>query len=668
MKKLFLLLYILYSIPLMGQDVMTPELLLSLKKVVPIEMTPSGNHLLYNLYKPDVKGSSTTVETKIIDLSNRREKVISNLTDAQVMQVLPDDKLLVVKDDKLHITDIDGFSEYVLLDDVGNRTNFKLSPDGNRLAFSEEVQYQLVKGNDIYSDLPDAELYIYDDLNYRHWDTWFDGKISHVYVADIISHRARNIVDVLHSEPYDCPQKPFGGAEDFVWDKKGNNLIYVCKKSTGRKYAESTNTDLYVYNVPSKKTESLTLDMKGYDTQPVFSNSGTKLAWLSMKRDGYESDKNDIYIYDLITGDKKNLTADWDGTVQSMHWGPDDQTIFFVAPTMGTQQIFTVGTAAPEVKQLTEGVHNIKSILGFKDTEIILTKQSMNQATEIYSYNGMAKEFTPLTQANTEVYAGIERSKIEARIIKTVDNKDMLVWVVYPPNFDSTKKYPTLLYCQGGPQAQVSQFYSFRWNFQLMAAQGYIVLAPNRRGLPGFGVAWNEQISQDWGGMAMKDYMQTTDVLSKEIPAIDPDRIGAVGASYGGYSVYMLAGIHNNRYKTFIAHCGLFDLKSWYGTTEELWFANWDLGGPYYQSESESYKKYSPSDYVKNWNKPMLIFQGGRDYRVPIGQGLQAYQAAQVMGLKSRLVYLPEENHWVLQSQNALAWQREFYRWLEETL
>ncbi len=668
MKKLLGILLLLSFIQVKSQNVMTPEILLSLKKVYPQSLNKDATKLYYTLVTPDVANNSATTENRIIDIDTRREEVLSALSDASIQQVLPDDRLLVVRSGKLEVTDSKGNTLHTLLDDTENRANFKISPDGKRLAFSEEVQYQLVKGKDIYNDLPKSNLYVYDDLNYRHWDTWFEGKISHVYVADIISDRARNIVDIMHSEPYDCPQKPFGGAEDFIWSPKSQSIVYVCKKSIGRKYAESTNTDLYVYNIEKKTTVNLTEGMMGYDTAPTFSTKGNKLAWLSMKRDGYESDKNDICTYDLISGDRNNITADWDGTVQSMVWGPDDSRIYFIAPTQGTQQIFTVSPQGGEVKKISEGAHNIKSIVGFTTNSIVLTKQDMNRATEIYNYSATEKSYTPLTQANTQTYAGLDLSKIEARIIKTVDNKDMLVWVIYPPNFDSTKKYPTLLYCQGGPQAQVSQFYSFRWNFQLMAANGYIVLAPNRRGLPGFGVAWNEQISQDWGGMAMKDYLQTTDVLSKEIEAIDPDRIGAVGASYGGYSVYMLAGIHKDRYKTFIAHCGLFDLKSWYGTTEELWFANWDLGGPYYKSESESYKKYSPSDYVKNWNKPMLIFQGGRDYRVPIGQGLQAYQAAQVMGLKSRLVFLPEENHWVLQSQNALAWQREFYRWLKETL
>ncbi len=669
MRKLLLPLVLLYVTVAQGQNVMTPETLLSLKRVSPKGMNSNGSLLYYTLYTPDLSRNTSDAENRIVDLSNRRESSPEALQGASIQQILSDGRLLVVKDDELRITSSHGETESVLLKGVGKKTNFKLSPDFQKIAYSEEIKYQLIEGKDIHDDLPKSELYIYDDLNYRHWDTWYDGHVSHVYVADVGPEGIQNIRDILKGEAYDCPQKPFGGAEDFVWDPQSEHIIYVCKKSTGRKYAESTNTDLYTYNISTRKTDNLTEGMMGYDTNPVFSSDGKRVAWLSMKRDGYESDKNDVIVYDIVSGNRSNLTKDWDGTAHSFTWGPNDRMIYFTAPVDGTEQIFQVNLAGADIYQVTQGAHDIRSIIGFQDGNIIVSKQSMNQATELYAYASSTRVFTPITQANTQTYAQLDLSTIEKREINTVDGKKMLVWVIYPPNFDPTKKYPTLLYCQGGPQAQVSQFYSFRWNFQLMAAQGYIVLAPNRRGLPGFGVAWNEQISQDWGGLAMQDYMQTTDVLSEEIPAIDKDRIGAVGASYGGYSVYMLAGIHQNRYKTFIAHCGLFDLKSWYGTTEELWFANWDLGGSYYKdSIPESYRKFSPSDYAKNWNTPMLIFQGGRDYRVPIGQGLQAYQAAKVRGLKSRLVYLPNENHWVLQQQNALAWQREFYRWLEETL
>ncbi len=668
MRKLLYLLTIINLNVTYAQNVMTPEILLSLKRVSPIGLNSEGSELYYTLRTPDMTSNKMDAEIRIINLADRRETTPDLLQGAQIFQILEDGRLLLVKNGKLQITNAKGLTQKVLLRDVGQKSHFKMSPDESKIVYSEEIKFQLIQGKDVYDDLPQSEVNIYDDLNYRHWDTWNEGMVSHLFIADVKENKLENVIDILNGEPYDCPQKPFGGGEDFTWDPQSGHIIYVCKKSTGKKYAESTNTDLYIYNVNTKRTDNLTEGMMGYDTQPSFSKDGKKIAWLSMKRDGYESDKNDIIVYDIMSGSKENLTANWDGTAHSITWAPNGQNIFFTAPTDGTEQIFMASTSNTNVQQITKGVHNITQIVGFSNSQIIVGKQSMNRATELYSFAPNGNSFTPLTQANTSVYAQLDRSTIEKREITTVDGKQMLVWVIYPPNFDPNKKYPTLLYCQGGPQAQVSQFYSFRWNFQLMAANGYIVLAPNRRGLPGFGVDWNEEISRDWGGLAMKDYMQTTDVLSREISAIDKDRIGAVGASYGGYSVYMLAGIHNSRYKTFIAHCGLFDLRSWYGTTEELWFANWDLGGPYYGQAPASYSKFSPSDYVQKWNTPILIYQGGKDYRVPIGQGLQAFQAAKIKGLKSRLIYLPNENHWVLKQQNALVWQREFYRWLKETL
>ncbi len=669
MKNLITALLLISTLSAQAQNVMTAEKLLALKKVSAIGLS-SEEILYYNLYTPDVSKNQNNKSIISLEIKNDRlkEKILTKDKDHRIEQILPDGNLLMVKGKSLVLCDQTGFPKKTLMNNIENRSNFKLSPDSKKLAFTQEIQYNLVKSDQIYDDLPESEVYIYDDLNYRHWDTWNDGKVSHLFWGTVEGSNVKNIQDVMKGEEFDCPQKPFGGAEDYTWDQEGKVLLYVCKKESGLKYAQSTNTDIYAYNTNTLRSYNISEGMMGYDMAPAFNDKGSKLAWLSMKRDGYESDKNDIVVYDMMNNSKSNITADWDGTVHSFLWSTDDENIYFLAPTQGTEQVFVVNINTKKVSQITEGPHNITGILGLRGTNIILSKQNMNQATELYAYSLSSKSFSPLTYANTEAYAGLELSKIEKRMVPTVDGKSMLVWVIYPPNFDENKKYPTLLYCQGGPQAQVSQFYSFRWNFQLMAANGYIVIAPNRRGLPGFGVKWNEAISQDWGGMAMKDYMQATDVLSEEIPAIDAERIAAVGASYGGYSVYMLAGIHQNRYKTFIAHCGLFDLKSWYGTTEELWFADWDLGGPYYRNTPASYDKFSPSDFVKNWNKPMLIFQGGKDYRVPIGQGLQAFQAARVNKLKSRLVYLPNENHWVLQSQNALAWQREFYRWLKETL
>jgi dipeptidyl aminopeptidase/acylaminoacyl peptidase len=415
--------------------------------------------------------------------------------------------------------------------------------------------------------------------------------------------------------------------------------------------------------------------MLGYDTQPAFNKDGSRLAWTSMAEDGYETDKNDIMIYDYKLNQCYNLTKDWDETVGSFVWSEDNSKIYFLAVKDGTEQIFEINlgkdlmqTTGKNIKMLTNGRWDINSIVGQVGNTMVVSRTDMNHSAELFKVDLKTGALSELTTVNKTAYADIAMSEIEAKTIKTTDGKDMLTWVIYPPGFDPTKKYPTLLYCQGGPQSALSQFYSVRWNFQLMAAQGYIVVAPNRRGMPGHGVEWNQEISGDWGGQAMKDYLSAIDAMAKE-PYVDKDRLGCVGASYGGYSVYMLAGIHQNRFKTFIAHDGLFDLRSWYGTTEELFFANKDIGGNYWKENApKSYQDFNPINFVKNWNTPIMIIQGGKDYRVPVEQGLEAFQAAQLQGIKSKLLYFPEENHWVLSGQNGIVWQREFFSWLKETL
>ncbi len=390
-----------------------------------------------------------------------------------------------------------------------------------------------------------------------------------------------------------------------------------------------------------------------------------------MKEDGYEADKNDIIIKDVKTGARVNLTATWDETVSSFTFSKDGLNIYFLAVMNGTEQLFSVDIADKTIKQITKGQWDVSSMIGQTGGNMIVTRTDMNHAAEIYSVNLNTGTMLKISDINDKFNNHLATSRVAERHVKTTDGKDMLAWVIYPPDFDPNKKYPTLLFCQGGPQSPLSQGYSFRWNFQLMAANGYIIIAPNRRGMPGHGVEWNRAISADWGGQAIQDYLSAIDDISTE-PYVDKERLGCVGASYGGYSVYMLAGVHNGRFKTFIAHDGLFDLKSWYGTTEEIWFANKDIGGNYWDKmnlkSQKSYSKFNPSNFVDKWNTPIMVIQGGKDYRVPIEQGLQAFQAAQLRGIKSKLIYLPDENHWVLKPQNALVWQREFFDWLKETL
>jgi dipeptidyl aminopeptidase/acylaminoacyl peptidase len=447
----------------------------------------------------------------------------------------------------------------------------------------------------------------------------------------------------------------------------------VAKKVSGTEYVTSPNTDLYAYSVENGTTVNLTEGMMGYDTHPVFSSKGT-LAWLSMKRDGYEADKNDIYVDN--NGVKMNLTGDWDGTVNHFIWSKDGKKLYFIAPVKGTIQLFEVdfpgkSKKMPVVVQLSEGDFDVNNIVADLGKALIVSRGDMNHASELYRFDLKKKTFTKLSTANDEVYAKLNKSKVERRWFTATDGKQLMAWVIYPPDFDPSKKYPTLLYAQGGPQSALTQFYSFRWNFQLMAANGYIIVAPNRRGMPGHGVEWNEQISKDWGGQVMQDYLTAIDEMSKE-PFVDKTRLGAVGASYGGYSVFYLAGIHQNRFKSFIAHAGVFNLESMFGTTEEIFFANWDLGGPYWDKSNaaaqKTYTEFNPVKLVDKWNTPMLVIHGGRDYRVPENQGFEAFTVLQLKGIKSRLVYFPEENHWILKAQNALVWHREFFKWLKETL
>ncbi len=618
-----------------AQQTMTPETLIQLGKVSGKGITKDGKSIVYSVRQYNLKDNKTTAKNYILPVTGGIAAEVNNTEDILV--------------------------------------NNRISSDGKYSISSCEVKVKNVYGKDIYPQFNQSDVLIYDDLNYRHWDTWEDGLFGHVFLNTLKDKKVVDSVDIMANEPYDCPQKPFGGDEDFIWSPNGKQILYVTKKKFGKEYALSTNTDIYSYDIETRKTTNLTVGMMGYDIKPAYSSKGI-LAFLSMKTDGYESDKNDIIIDDGAT--KINLTKDWDGTVDDFKWSADGSQLFFTAPTDGTVQLFVVDYPGNTkklsvVKQITKGDFDIRSIVGQAGNTMIVERTDMNHAAEIYSVDLISGTMKQLTHVNDTVYSTIGLSKIEKRYVTTTDGKQMLTWVIYPPGFDANKKYPTLLYCQGGPQSPLTQFYSFRWNFQLMSANGYIVVAPNRRGMPGFGVKWNEQISKDFGGQAMQDYLSAIDALSKE-PYIDKTRLGCVGASYGGYSVYYLAGIHEKRFKTFIAHDGIFDWRSMYGTTEEVFFVNQDLGGPYWEKENAAAQKscneFNPVNYVKKWNTPILVIQGGKDYRVPIEQGLSAFQAAQLQGIKSKLLYFPEENHWVLQNQNGLVWQYEFYKWLKETL
>lgn len=672
-RSLFLFLLCAATLNLHAQDHMTPELLWSLKHVSAGDLSPDKKSIYYTVSVTDVKTEKRMSRHYVMNIATGTK---AEWTAPQGKAIVQRDKSAwYATDDKSLYRSIDGGKHWTkIADSMEDADNVRVSPDGKYVMYSKDVLIKPMLGTDLYPEYKNTTAKVYTDLNYRHWDTWEDGKFSHVFVKRI---KDGTTTDIMAGEPYDCPQKPFGSAEDFIWSPDSKAVVYVCKKKFGKEYAQSTNTDIYWYDLHSKNTTNLTVGMMGYDTQPAFSPDGKRIAWTSMKHDGYEADKSDIYVMDLGKNDvyKMNLTENWDETVEGFVWDKTGTRIFFNAPWHGTIQAFEVNAGErltnkfkPVVRQITSGDFDVAGISGQSGKELVISRTDINHAAELYAVNISNGTMHALTHENDEVYKNIALSKTVLRKVITTDGKKMGVWIIYPPHFDPNKKYPTLLYCQGGPQAALSQFYSFRWNFQLIAAQGYIIVAPNRRGMPGWGVKWNENISKDWGGQPMQDYLSAIDDMANE-PYVDKDRLGCIGASYGGYSVYMLAGMHNNRFKTFIAHDGLFDLKSWYGTTEELWFANWDMGGAYWKHpKPESYEKFNPSNFVDKWNTPIMIIQGGIDYRVPVEQGLEAFQAAQLRGIKSKLLYLPNENHWVLHPQNAMVWQHEFFKWLDETL
>lgn len=651
-----------------AQRRMTPELLWSLHRVSGSGVSTDGKYVYFSSKSIDWKTEKSTTHHYKLALADDSRREIT--TEGRTITQRYENNWYAVNDNVLYESTDSGNTWKQIYNGLQNAENVWVAPNGKYVAFSKDVLLKPANGTDLYADLPNTTAKVYRDMNYRHWDTWEDGKYSHIFLADL---KAGTVKDVMADEPFDCPQKPSGGAEDLIWSPDSKGFVYVCKKKYGKEYATSTNTDLYQYSINTGKTTNWSEGRMGYDTQPLFSSDGKKIAWLSMSRDGYEADKNDVIVMEVATKKVYNLTSHWDGTAESFIWDNSNDKIYFNAPYEGTVQLFEVGMARgdkdkPAINNLTKGKYDINAIIGQAGNEIIVSRCDMNHASELYAVKPKYGDMRQITHENDRIYNELQMSKTELKTIRTADGANLRAWVIYPPDFDPNKKYPTLLYCQGGPQSPLSQFYSFRWNLQLMAAQGYIVVAPNRRGMPGWGVQWNEAISKDWGGLPMQDYLTAIDEVSKN-NYVDKNRLGCVGASYGGYSVFMLAGMHNNRFKSFIAHDGLFDLKSWYGTTEELWFANWDIGGPYWrQPTPASYEKFNPSNFVNKWNTPIMIVQGGQDFRVGIEQGLQAFAAAQLHNVKSKLVYFPNENHWVIHPQNGIAWQREFFNWLDETL
>ena len=566
---------------------------------------------------------------------------------------------------QLWVMNADGSDRKAASDVEGGIEGFLFSPDGTKVVMIGKVKFSRT-AQDVYPDLSKATGRLIDDLMYKHWDEWVT-EIPHPFIGSFDGNKVTDVKDIMADEPYEAPMRPFGGIESLAWTPDSKQVVYVSRKKTGMEYAISTNSDLYLYNLESGATKNLTEGMMGYDTNPVFSPDGNTLAWLSMEPDGNESDKNRIFTLDMASGQKTDLTADWDYSVDEIAWAADGKSLYFIAPKDGVKPVFNI-TLDRTVSVVGEGQCDYQSLCPLADGTVLSMRHSMIAPNEIVSVN--KGEVKQITSVNTELLAELDMPKVEKKLIPTTDGKEMTTWVLYPPKFDPSKKYPAILYCQGGPQSAVSQFWSTRWNLALMAANGYIVIAPNRRGLPGFGTEWNAQISGDYGGQNMRDYFSAVDEMKKE-PYVDAARIGAVGASYGGFSVYWLAGHHEGRFAAFIAHAGIFNLETQYLETEEMWFANWDLGGPFWDKDNAVAQRTfatSPHRFVDKWDTPILISHGEYDFRILASQGMMAFNAARLRGVPAEMLIFPDENHWILKPQNAVMWQRVFFRWLDRWL
>lgn len=655
----------------LSSDIMTPEVLWSFGRVSGVEISPDHKTMLFGVSFYDVEINRGNREVFTMPVDGGEAVNITNTESGEYSSVWrPDGKkigFLSTESGELQMWEMnpDGTDRTQISNVEGGLNGFKYSPDQTKVLYIKDVKLdQSVQ--DKYPDLPKAEARIETDLMYRHWDEWHDYTYSHVFIADYDGAALSNSVDIMEGERYDTPMEPFGGMEQINWSPDSKEVAYTCKKMVGKAYTLSTNSAIYIYNLETKETKNITQGMMGYDVSPVYSPDGKMIAWESMERDGYESDQNRLFIMNVESGEKKDYTADFDQDVHGLVWTEDSKLVYFTSDYHARFQIYKLDVETEKIKQITDGDHNYRSVHPFGD-QLIGSKQSMTYPTEVFAVNPETGEETQLSFINKNLHDQLTYGKVEERWIKTTDNKDMLVWVIYPPHFDPNKKYPALLYCQGGPHGSVSQFYSYRWNFQMMAANDYIIVAPNRRGVPSFGKEWNDQISGDYGGQNMKDYFSAIDAVSKE-PYVDENNLGAVGASYGGFSVFWIAGHHEGRFDAFIAHDGIFNFEAMYLETEEMFFVNWDIGGPYWDKSNKETYDNSPHKFVDQWDTPIMVIHGEKDYRIAYTQGMSAFNAAQLQGIPSKYLHFPYENHWVLRPQNGILWQREFFSWLDQWL
>lgn len=652
----------------------------ALGRVSEPRVSPDGKRVLFGVSYESVPQNKSNRDLYVMNIDGTGVTRITKTAQSENSAVWIDNgtRIAFVYAEKgsspqLWVMNADGTERHAATNIEGGIEGFLFSPDQSKVVLISTVKYNRTAA-DIYPDLPKATGRVIDDLMYKHWDTWVT-EIPHPFIGSFDGQTVTDLKDIMEGEPYEAPMRPFGGVESFAWSPDSKILVYTSRKKTGMEYALSTNSDLYAYNLTTETTTNLTEGMMGYDTNPAFSPDGRYMAWLSMERDGYEADKNRLFIRDNATGQKTDLTSDWDYTIEEFAWNPNGKNIWFIAYHQGVAPIFNMEVATHKVTTVAEGLYDYTSLAPVDNKTIVTMRHSMLRPNEIYRIGPKTKkgvkEDVALTDINGDIFAQLTMPTIEAKKVPTTDGKEMLTWVIYPPKFDASHKYPAILYCQGGPQSAVSQFWSYRWNFALMASNGYIMIAPNRRGVPGFGTEWEEQISKDYPGQNMCDYLSAVDYMKANEPAIDPARIGATGASYGGFSVYWLAGNHDKRFAALLAHAGIFNTEAQYLETEEMWFANWDMGGAFWDKDNAIAQRTfatSPHRFVDRWDTPIMISHGEKDYRILASQGMAAFNAAKMRGIPAEMVIFPDENHWILKPQNAVMWQRLFFRWFDRWL
>lgn len=687
----------------LSSDRMSPEALWAMGRIASAEASPDGKSIVYQVgyYSVKLNKSRQVICTVDNDGRNLRQLSTDGKSETDPTWIDGGKRIAFISGGQVWSMNADGTGRRQLTNDKTGIDGFKFSPDGTKVILVKQIPFhESIKENP--ADLPEASGRLITDLNYRHWDEYVES-IPHPFLATVSAQGISEGYDILDGEPYECPMKPFGGIEQLAWSPDSKTIAYTCRKKKGVAYAISTDSDIYLYDLQSKTTRNLckpegyvepavdaTKSMKnqavnspenlknnpGYDTNPKFSPDGKLIAWQSMPRDGYESDRNRLCIYDLNTGEKKYATEKFDSNVDDFCWLPNSRELAFIGVWHGCVNMYRT-TLDGNVEQLTNDCADFVSVSTANNgNKLLAIRQSMSAPNDIFVVSPEKKaaktKVNQITNENSNILSQLKLGKVTERWVKTSDGKDMLVWIVLPSDFDESKKYPTLLFCEGGPQSPVSQFWSYRWNMQIMAAHGYVVVAPNRRGLPGFGSEWNEEISGDWTGQCMKDYLSAIDDAAENLPFVDKDRLGAVGASFGGFSVYYLAGHHDKRFKCFIAHDGAFNLESMYTDTEEAWFSNWEYDDAFWNKDRTDNAKRtyenSPHRFVDKWDTPILCIHGEKDYRINANQGFGAFNAARMKGIPAELLLFPDENHWVLKPQNGVLWQRTYFDWLDKWL